>query len=125
MPLLFSYGALQQENVQLSTLRKRLNGQRAELSGFEQSSVRIEDPQVAAATGKTRHADVKFNGHEDSRVPGMVFEITDAELASVDKYEAAFSYKRVAARLVSGRQAWVYVYVGRAADGVNKDEADA
>ena len=110
MPLLFSYGTLQQENVQLSTLGRRLSGQPDELLGFEESSVKIEDPQVVATTGKTHHANVKFNGHENSRVPGTVFEITDAELASVDEYEAAFSYERVAAMLASGRQAWVYVH---------------
>ena len=38
------------------------------------------------------------------------FEITDAELASVDEYEIAFAYKRIAARLASGTQAWVYVH---------------
>ena len=31
-----------------------------------------------------------LNGREDSRVPGMVFGITAAELARVDEYEAAF-----------------------------------
>ncbi len=110
MPLLFSYGTLQQENVQLSTFGRRLNGQSDELVGCEQSLVRIEDPQVAATLGKTHHANVKFNGNEDSRVSGMMFEITDAELAGVDEYEAALLYKRVAARLASGRQAWVYVW---------------
>jgi gamma-glutamylcyclotransferase (GGCT)/AIG2-like uncharacterized protein YtfP len=117
MPLLFSYGTLQQEDVQLSTFGRRLNGQRDELPKFEQSSVRIEDPQVMATLGKTHHANVTFNGNEDSRVPGMVFEISDAELASVDAYEATFSYKRVAAMLASGRQAWVYVHADRSADG--------
>ena len=51
----------------------------------------------------------EFNGDEENHVPGMMLEVTDAELASVDAYEAAFSYKRVAAMLASGRQAWVYV----------------
>jgi len=78
MPLLFSYGTLQQESVQLSTLGRRLNGQRDELPGFEQSLVRIEDPQVVAAIGMTHHANVKFNRNEDSRLPGMVFEIAKA-----------------------------------------------
>ncbi|MCA1584644.1 MAG: gamma-glutamylcyclotransferase, partial [Acidobacteria bacterium] len=87
MPLLFSYGTLQQENVQLSTLGRRLNGQRDELVGFEHALVRIDDPQVVATTGKTHHANVELNGDEDSRVPGMVFEITDAELARIDEYE--------------------------------------
>jgi gamma-glutamylcyclotransferase (GGCT)/AIG2-like uncharacterized protein YtfP len=63
-----------------------------------------------AAIGMTHHANVKFNGNEDSSVAGMVFEITDDELAIVDEYEAAFSYRRVAAMLASGKQAWVYVH---------------
>jgi gamma-glutamylcyclotransferase (GGCT)/AIG2-like uncharacterized protein YtfP len=96
--------------VQLSTFGRLLYGQSDELVGFEQALVRIEDPQLAAALGKTHHANVKFNGNVDSRVPGMVFEIADAELASVDQYEAAFLYKRVVATLASGRQAWVYVH---------------
>jgi hypothetical protein len=41
MPLLFSYGTLQQEDVQLSTFGRLLHGQRDELPGFEQSFVRI------------------------------------------------------------------------------------
>ncbi len=51
---------------------------------------------------------MRFNGLSDSRVAGTVFEITDEELASADRYEVA-DYKRVAATLASGRQAWVYV----------------
>ena len=97
MSLLFSYGTLQQENVQLLTFGRRLNGQRDDLVGFEQSSV-------------THHANVTFNGRDDSRVPGMVFEITDAELLRADEYEADFSYERIAATLASGRPAWVYVH---------------
>ncbi len=85
MPLLFSYGTLQQEDVQLSTLGRRLEGTKDELLRFERSAVRIEDPQVVASIGKTHHANVTFNGSEDSRVPGMVFAITDAELARIDE----------------------------------------
>ena len=50
---------------------------------------------------------MKFNGRDDSRVGGMAFEVTDAELARADQYEPA-GYKRVSARLASGKQAWVY-----------------
>jgi hypothetical protein len=110
VPLLFSYGTLQQEDVQRSTFGRELNGQRDELPRCEPSSVRIEDPRTVAETGKTHHANVTFNGDEGSRVPGRVFEITDAELASADEYEGAFGYERVAATLASGRQAWVYVH---------------
>jgi hypothetical protein len=71
--------------------------------------VQIDDPKVVAAIGKTHHANALFTGCGTICMPGTVFEITDAELAQVDKYEAAFFYKRVTATLASGRQTWVYV----------------
>jgi hypothetical protein len=111
MALLFSYGTLQQEEVQVATFGRRLNGQRDELPGFEPSLVRIEDPQSAVTLGKTHHANVLFSAREGSRVSGMVFEVTEAELASVDLYEAPFQYQRVTALLASGREAWVYVHL--------------
>jgi gamma-glutamylcyclotransferase (GGCT)/AIG2-like uncharacterized protein YtfP len=108
MPLLFSYGTLQQENVQLSTFGRLLQGRKDELVGFEQLAQKITDPQVVAIRGSTSHPIIKFNGRNDSRVSGTVFEITDAELARADHYEVA-AYKRVAATLASGKEAWVYV----------------
>lgn len=108
MPLLFSYGTLQQENVQLSTFGRILIGHADELVGFGQSMVEIEDPEVVAASGKTHHPIVKFNGDTASRVPGIVFEITDTELENADQYEVS-AYRRVLTKLASGRQAWVYV----------------
>jgi|SRR6185295_11313088 len=109
MPLLFSYGTLQEENVQLSTFGRLLQGQRDELPGFEPSWVGINESQVVATGGKTQHANVTFNGRNDSRVSGTVFEITDAELAAADQYEKLAAYIRIAAMLASGKQAWLYV----------------
>jgi gamma-glutamylcyclotransferase (GGCT)/AIG2-like uncharacterized protein YtfP len=109
MPLVFSYGTLQLETVQLSTFGRLLKGHKDELPGFEPSSVRIEDPRVVATSGETHHANVTFNGRHDSRVSGTVFEITDDELAAADRYEQLAAYKRVAVTLASGKQAWVYV----------------
>jgi len=100
MPLLFSYGTLQQEDVQRSTFGRLLDGQRDELPRYERMSVTI---------GDTGYANVTFNGNEDSRVPGMVFEVTDAELVSADEYEEPAFYKRIVVVLASGRRAWVYV----------------
>ena len=93
--------------MQRSTFGRLLQGQRDELVGFEQSLLRVEDPEFVAASGKTHHAIVKFNGRSDSRVRGMVFEVTDAELVKADRYEPA-GYKRIATVLASGKQAWVY-----------------
>ena len=101
MPLLFSYGTLQLEPVQLSTFGRLLEGQRDELPGFE---------QVVATVGTTQHANVTFNGRSDSRVSGTVFEITDAELAAADRYEQIAEYRRIAAVLASGRKVWVYLF---------------
>jgi gamma-glutamylcyclotransferase (GGCT)/AIG2-like uncharacterized protein YtfP len=114
MPLLFSYGTLQQDNVQLSTFGRLLRGQGDELPGFESSLVPIEDAQVVATSGRTHHANATFNGRRDSRVSGTVFEITDAELAAADRYEQVAAYIRVAATLASGKEAWVYVHAASA-----------
>jgi hypothetical protein len=107
MPLLFSYGTLQQPAVQLSTFGRLLDGSPDEIVGFEQSVLRIDDPEFVARSGKADHAIVRFTGREDSRVRGMVFDVTDEELARSDDYEPA-GYTRVRAKLASGREAWVY-----------------
>jgi len=117
MPLLFSYGTLQQESVQLSTFGRLLQGEKDELPGFEQSLVKIAGPEVAAGGGKTHHINVTPNGRSNSRVSGTVFEVTDAELAAADRYEQSAEYTRVTAILASGKRAWVYVY-GRGTAGV-------
>jgi gamma-glutamylcyclotransferase (GGCT)/AIG2-like uncharacterized protein YtfP len=108
MPLLFSYGTLQEERVQMATFGRRLRGERDELSLVE-----IEDPQAAAACGRTHHANLTFNGRADSRVSGTAFDVTDAELAAADEYERPANYSRRLVTLGSGRQAWVYVFAGR------------
>jgi gamma-glutamylcyclotransferase (GGCT)/AIG2-like uncharacterized protein YtfP len=107
MPLLFSYGTLQQEAVQHSTFGRLLRGEPDELVGFEQGLFEVEDPEFVATSGKAHHAIVAFTGRPDARVRGTVFEVTDAELARADAYEPA-GYRRVAATLASGKEAWVY-----------------
>ncbi len=107
MPLLFSYGTLRQEAVQLATFGRLLHGKPDELIGFEQTLFEVTDPEFVSASGKAHHAIVTFTGRSDSRVPGTVFEMTDAELSAADAYEPA-GYTRVRAKLASGRQAWVY-----------------
>ena len=110
MPLLFSYGTLQHQDVQRATFGRLLHGQGDELPGHEPSLVEIEDPAQAVAVGRSHHANVTFNGRGESRVSGTVFEVTDAELAAADEYERPASYERVAVKLASGKEAWVYVH---------------
>jgi gamma-glutamylcyclotransferase (GGCT)/AIG2-like uncharacterized protein YtfP len=105
---LFSYGTLQQENVQVATFGRLLKGQPDALVGFKQELVEITDPDVLAKSGKRFHPIVTHSGLDADRVPGMVFEITSAELAAADEYEVA-DYERIAVTLASGMGAWVYV----------------
>ena len=97
MPWLFSYGTLQEERVQLATFGRRLAGERDALPEYE--------PSVAGP-----HANLTFNGRRDSRADGMVFDVTDAELAAADGYERTANYTRRMVTLTSGRRAWVYVH---------------
>ena len=107
MPLLFSYGTLQDESVQISTFGRVLEGHADELVGYEQSLFEIADPEFVATSGKAYHKIVRYNGKPESRVPGTVFEVSESELAKSDEYEPE-GYKRVAAKLASGKEAWVY-----------------
>ena len=109
--LLFSYGTLQDEHVQMSTFGRLLAGHTDHLPGFERSLVPIEDPQRVAQLGKTHHDNVTFTGATGSGVEGMAFEVTDGELALADSYEQLAAYARVAVTLASGRNAWVYMDV--------------
>ena len=109
MPLLFSYGSLQREHVQLSIFGRRLAGQADELPRFEPVLVTIEAPNGATG-GKIQYVNATFTGKPGSRVIGMVFDVTDAELSSVDEYEAADHYHRISVKLASGREAWVYLH---------------
>ncbi|HYB69909.1 MAG TPA: gamma-glutamylcyclotransferase family protein [Candidatus Bathyarchaeia archaeon] len=106
--LLFSYGTLQLDAVQLSTFGRRLTGHADALPGYERALVEIEDPAVVATSGKTHHPIVRYTGRATDRVEGTVFEITGEELERADAYEVA-AYRRMAETLGSGVVAWVYV----------------
>src|SRR5207245_4309394 len=84
MPRLFSYGTLQKPDVQLATFGRLLNGHQDDIIGFEQGIFRVVDPAFVAKSGKADHAIVRFNGRDESRVRGMVLELTDSELAQAD-----------------------------------------
>jgi hypothetical protein len=106
--LLFSYGTLQQENVQLSSFGRRLAGTPDAMPGWRQSEIEITDPEVIRTSGKRFHPIVEPSGNAADEVSGTVFRITGAELAAADAYEVS-DYKRILVRLKSGGDAWVYV----------------
>jgi gamma-glutamylcyclotransferase (GGCT)/AIG2-like uncharacterized protein YtfP len=106
--LLFSYGTLQQDDVQLASFGRLLEGQDDAMPGYRQSLIEITDPEVIKTSGKRFHPIVEPSDNPDDQVKGRMFRITDAELKAADQYEVA-DYKRILVRLRSGNSAWVYV----------------
>lgn len=101
MPLLFSYGTLQEHDVQRSTFGRLLGGDADALPLYALSSI---------TSGDVTYANVVFDG--TSSVPGTVFEVSDSELAAADAYEEDAAYIRKIVTLASGKRAWVYVHGG-------------
>ena len=106
--LLFSYGTLQLEAVQLATFGRRPSGTRDTLRGFALTSLTIEDQGVVAISGTAHHTMATFSGHDDDVIPGTVFTVTPDEIQSADTYEVA-AVKRVIVVLQSGVRAWAYI----------------
>ena len=105
---LFSYGTLQQEEVHFAAFGRLLEGRQDALPGYATSLFEIKDAAVVATSGKTHHFMARPSGNAADEVPGVVFRITPAELAAADTYEVS-DYKRIAVRLKSGLDAFVYV----------------
>lgn len=107
MPKLFSYGTLQQKNVQLANFGRELNGSKDSLPGYIVGEVEITDERVLRESGKAFHPILRFSGNLTDEVAGTVFELSEAELAQADDYEVD-AYQRVSARLKSGIECWIY-----------------
>ena len=99
MPYLFAYGTLQQSDVQRATFGRLLEGESDALVGFERSISR-------------GHLNVKPTGRSEDRVAGLVYEISDAELAAADRYEERAEFARITGTAASGKQVWLYVDSG-------------
>jgi len=105
---LFSYGSLQQAEVQLQTLGRLLEGTPDTLPGYKLDAVAIIDAAVIAASGSATHRIARATGCLEDLIPGKLFWLTHQELAACDAYEVD-AYKRVEVRLASGTQAHAYV----------------
>jgi gamma-glutamylcyclotransferase (GGCT)/AIG2-like uncharacterized protein YtfP len=105
---LFSYGTLRQENVQMASFGRLLDGSPDVLTSYACVMIEISDPDVVATSGAKFHPMVIETGDASDEVCGTVFLITETELAAADAYEVS-EYKRIQVLLKSGRNAWVYV----------------
>jgi gamma-glutamylcyclotransferase (GGCT)/AIG2-like uncharacterized protein YtfP len=109
--LLFSYGTLRQPDVQRATFGREIDGTPDAIVGYDLDYVTITDPRVIAASGSDRHPILKPTDRADAAVEGMVFAISEADLAAADEYEVD-DYRRITVPLRSGGDAWVYVFAG-------------
>ena len=109
MPRLFSYGTLQDPAVQLATFGRHLDGSADGLPGYERGQVAVLEPDVLA-TGMTHYENAIFTGRSEQVVPGVAYEVTEAELVVADRYEAPAGYIRIPVTLAGGTAAWVYVH---------------
>jgi hypothetical protein len=106
--LLFTYGTLQQPDVQLDTFGRHVASEPDLLPGYRIDHAEIEDPRVVALSGLAVHPILRATGSPLDKVGGSVLAITEDELEAADEYEVAL-YRRIAVSLASGRTAWVYV----------------
>jgi gamma-glutamylcyclotransferase (GGCT)/AIG2-like uncharacterized protein YtfP len=105
---LFSYGTLRQPEVQLANYSRLLEGEPDVLVGYRLVPLAISDPQVIRISGKPVHSIARSSGDPADRIPGVVFTLSEEELAATDVYEVD-AYARIEVTLESGRMAWVYV----------------
>jgi hypothetical protein len=115
---LFSYGTLQLAEVQRALFGRLLAGRPDTLLGYRLAPLVISDPDAVATSGLAVHTIARRTGNPEDRVPGVVFEITPAELDRADRYETD-AYARVEIVLASGAAA--IVYTGPDAAGDRRD----
>ncbi|MCS5587992.1 MAG: gamma-glutamylcyclotransferase [Porticoccaceae bacterium] len=107
MELLFSYGTLQQKNVQIANFGRELVGTADTLPNYRVGEIRITDERVLRESGKAFHPILKYTGNPEDQVMGTVFQLTTEELLQADNYEVD-DYQRISAVLKSGCNCWIY-----------------
>ena len=106
--LLFSYGTLQLEKVQLENYGRLLIGEPDRLIGYKIEKLQITDLTVIAKSKLEYHPIALKSENERDFIEGMLFEITHEELLETDKYEVS-QYHRILETFESRKSAWVYV----------------
>ena len=105
---LFSYGTLQDPNVQRATYGRLVEGEADSLVGYVLVDLVVHDARVVTISGKHVHTIARRTGDPADSINGTALFLTPAELQSSDDYEVA-AYARTDVVLESGRKAFVYV----------------
>ena len=94
--------------MQLATYGRLLEGTPDTLTGYRLEPLAITDPEVVRLSGKALHYIACATGDGGDRIPGVIFMLTEAELAATDAYEVD-AYARAEVVLDSGIRAFAYV----------------
>ena len=102
MEPLFSYGTLQRAQVQRAVFGRTVAMTPDTLAGYRVGSLRYGQGD-GAPTYKVLEPDASA-----PLVPGVLLDLSPAELAAADAYEG-HGYRRTTATFGSGRTGWVYI----------------
>jgi hypothetical protein len=108
MPNLFSYGTLQNEQVQMETFGRILTGRKDTLVGYVLKMVEITDPEVLRKSGQKFHPIIDYTANQNEKVEGVLFEVTETEILNADDYEVD-DYIRIETQFQSGQMGFIYV----------------
>lgn len=106
--LLFSYGTIQLEKVQLENYGRLFKGEPDRLKGYTIEKLQITDSIVLSKSQLEYHPIAVKSEDKCYFIEGMLYEITNKELIETDKYEVS-QYHRILETFESGKRAWVYV----------------
>lgn len=105
--LLFSYGPLNSNELQLKHYGRAFLGREDILSGYLFNNTEINGAHlIANPTTKLQMA--RKSSEKNSKIKGMVYEITGEELVKTDRL-LAFNAKRVMVTTDLGSEVWVYI----------------
>lgn len=94
----FTYGTLQEKEVQLGVFARPLVGFKDELSQYRISDIKVAD----------LYPTLDYTGKDEDTIPGQVYTLSFQELQKADVYEGE-AYERIQIKLGSGKNAWVYI----------------
>lgn len=95
--LVFTYGTLQDEEVQLGVFSRLLNGTMDTLANYRIATQKVAD----------RYPTLEHTNNQKDEITGKIYTLSPEELEKADSYEGA-AYERIEITLVSGRKAWAY-----------------
>ncbi len=95
---IFTYGTLQENEVQLGVFSRPLVGFQDELRNYRLSDIKVAN----------RYPTLEHTGSATDKIIGKVYTLTPEELIKADAYEGE-AYERKEIKLASGKKAWVYM----------------